>query len=604
MFLRCHTRRKNGKAHRYWSVVESRRVAGGEPEQRQVLYLGEINDSQEAAWRKTLAVFDEQKQCYEQLALFPADRPLPADEANALAVVLTALRLVRPRSFGDCWLGCRLWEELELSAFWDAKLAEQRGEVPWRKVLQLLVVNRLCEPGSEFALHRRWFDRSAMDELLHSDFAVAAKDRLYRCLDRIVEHKDALCQHLLQRWKTLFDARFDILLYDLTSTYFEGSCAEIPKARHGYSRDGRPDCRQVVIALVVTTDGLPLAYEVLAGNTADHTTLSAFLAKIEGMYGAARRVWVMDRGIPTVARLEEMRRNGVAYLVGTPRRQLTKLEQQLLERPWEEVHEGVQVKLMPLPSEDGDHEELYVLARSDDRRQKEYAMRRRRLKALVHGLNRLKRRKLMRDTLIRKVAILQKEAGPLAAFVTVREPQAGEPVNRRTFTCTFERAAWKASQQRDGCYLLRGYLPWTDVPAGLEKQAPALWAWYMQLVQVEEAFKTLKGDLALRPIHHQVEARVEAHVFVAFLGYGLTVTLRMKLRTLASGLTPRAVLKSLAAIQMVDVEIPTTDGRTLILPRYTEPAPEQQVLLDRLGLQLPAQPPPRIRAGQAEFSAR
>lgn len=598
MFLRCHKRKKNGKLHRYWSVVESRRVAGGDPVQRQVLYLGEINDSQEAAWRKTLTVFDEHRQRYEQFALFPADRPIPPDEANALSVVLTELRLQRPRVFGNCWLGCRLWDELGLSDFWDARLDRQRGDVPWRKVLQLLVVNRLCEPGSEFAVHARRFDRSAMDELLGVDFAVASKDRLYRCLDRILPHKEDLCRHLTERWKTLFDASFDVLLYDLTSTYFEGLCREIPKAKHGYSRDGRPDCRQVVIALVVTTDGLPLAYEVLAGNTADHTTLKDFLAKIEALYGQARRVWVMDRGVPTEAVLEEMRRDGVAYLVGTPRRQLRKLERELIERPWEEVHEGVQVKLLEQENE------LYVLARSADRRQKEAAIRRRRLRKLIHGLNRLKRRTVTRDTLLKKIAVLQQQAGPaVAALIKIREPKVDEPVNRETFVCTLDRAARRAAQGRDGCYLLRGHLPWADFPAGLEKQALTLWGWYMQLVQVEQAFKTLKSDLALRPIHHQVESRVEAHLFVAFLGYCLMVTLRMKLRACAPGLTPRAVLAALAGIQMVDVTIPTTDGRELVLPRYTEPTAQQAMILQALNRTLPPQPPPRIRAGQLEFPA-
>ena len=598
MFLRCHSRKKNGKFHRYWSVVESRRIAGGEPVQRHVLYLGEINDSQEAAWRKTLTVFDEQRQRYEQLALFPADRPLPPNEANALAVVLTALRLLRPRRFGDCWLGCRLWEALGLADFWDTRLDSQRGDVPWAKVLELLVVNRLCEPGSEFAVHAHWFERSAMDELLQTDFAVAAKDRLYRCLDRLLPHKDDLCRHLTARWKTLFDASFDVLLYDLTSTYFEGLCTEIPKAKHGYSRDGRPDCRQVVLALVVTTDGLPLAYEVLAGNTADHTTLRGFLAKIEGLYGKARRVWVMDRGVPTEAVLEEMRRDGVAYLVGTPRRQLRQLEKELVARPWEQVHAGVQVKLLE------QDQELYVLARSADRRQKEAAIRRRRLKKLIHGLNRLKRRTVSRDTLLKKIAVLQQEAGPAAAaLVQIREPKVHEPVNRATFVCTVDRVIWRAAQERDGCYLLRGHLPWADFPPGLEKQAAALWGWYMQLVQVEEAFKTLKSDLALRPVYHQAESRVEAHILVAFLGYCLTVTLRMKLRAAAPGLTPRAVLAALAAIQMVDVVIPTTDGRELVLPRYTEPTAEQALILQTLNLTLPPQPPPRIRAGQVELPA-
>jgi len=598
MFLRCHSRKKNGKVHRYWSVVESRRVGRGDPVQRQVLYLGEINDSQEAAWRKTISVFDEDTRRTEQRSLFPADRPIPADEANALSVVLTELRLHRPRSFGDCWLGCLLWEELGLSDFWDARLESRRGDVPWRKVLQLLVVNRLCEPGSELAVHARWFDRSAMDELLGADFAVAAKDRLYRCLDRLLPHKDDLCRHLTERWRTLFDASFDVLLYDLTSTYFEGLCEQIPKAKHGYSRDGRPDCRQVVIALVVTTDGLPLAYKVLAGNTADHTTLPAFLAKIEALYGKARRVWVMDRGIPTEAALEQMRRDGVAYLVGTPRRQLRKLEKDLVERPWEQVHEGVEVKLLE------QERELYVLARSANRRQKETAIRRRRLKRLVHGLNRLKRRRITRDTLLKKIAVLQKEAGPAASLVTIREPAPDEPVNRTTFQCLLDRAAWRAARERDGCYLLRGHLPWADFPAGLDKQASTLWAWYMQLVQVEEAFKTLKSELALRPVHHQVGPRVEAHVFVAFLGYCLTVTLRMKLRARAPGLTPRAVLQALSAIQMVDVAIPTTDGRELILRRYTEPEAEAAMILEQLKLALPPQPPPRIRAGHAELPAR
>jgi hypothetical protein len=398
MFLRCHSRKKNGKAHRYWSVVESRRLHNGSTAQHQVLYLGEINDSQQSAWRKTLEVFDEDRGRSCQLSLFPDDRAIPADALDAVSVVLWEMRLRRPRSFGDCWLGCLLWKELHLDRFWSRTLGADRGGVPWEKVIELLAVNRLCEPGSEFALHRRWFDASAMDELLGVDFAAAEKDRLYRCLDRVLPHKDALCQHLTERWRTLFDARFDVLLYDLTSTYFEGSCQQIPKARHGYSRDGRGDCRQVVIALVVSADGFPLAYEVLAGNTLDHSTLSGFLTRIETLYGKARRVWVMDRGIPTKATLQRMRDERIGYLVGTPRALLSKLQQDLIQRSWEQVHQGMRVKLL---ARDG---ELYVLAQSDDRRHKENAMRRRKLGTLVRGLNRIKRsirrgRKLDRDQL-------------------------------------------------------------------------------------------------------------------------------------------------------------------------------------------------------------
>lgn len=593
MFLRCHSRKKNGKQHRYWSVVESRRLPDGKTAQRQVLYLGEINDSQREAWRKTLSVFDEQRQEYCQLSLFPSDRPIPAEDVTAVSVNLLELRLKRARVFGNCWLGCVLWDELGLGEFWETRLGEEPGEVPWHKVVQLLAVNRLCEPGSEFAVHRKWFLSSAMDVLLSVGFAVAAKDRLYRCLDRILPYKDELCRFLVGRWKTLFDAKFDILLYDLTSTYFEGGCAGIPKAKHGYSRDGRPDCRQVVIALVVTTDGLPLAYEVLAGNTADKTTLKTFIAKIEAMYGQSRRVWMMDRGIPTEAVLEEMRKEKVGYLVGTPKALLGKMEQKYVDRPWEAVHEGMRVKLVEQENE------LYVLAQSEARRQKENAMRRRKLKTLVHGLNRLKRRRVSRDHLLEQVAILRKEAGAVASFVEVRKPRANEPVNRETFVCRFDWEGWKRAKMRDGSYILRASIPWEDWPPELEKQAPVLWQWYMLLVQVEQAFKTLKSDMQVRPIHHQIEHRVEAHILVAFLGYCLQVTLKMKLQSCASGLTPRAALESLAGIQMVDVHVPLTDGRELVLSRHTEPDEQQRMILEALNRSLPPQPPPRIRDGRA-----
>lgn len=594
MFLRCHPRKKNGKQHRYWSVVESRRLGDGSTAQRQVLYLGEINDSQQAAWRKTIEVFDEDRGSPRELSLFPDDRPVPADAVNAISVVLGEMKLCRSRSFGDCWLGCLLWKELELDRFWEQKLWADRGGVPWDKVIQLLAVNRLCDPGTEFALHRRWFLQSAMDELLGWDFAVAAKDRLYRCLDRVLAHKDELCRHLVQRWKTLFDARCDILLYDLTSTYFEGSCQFIPKAKHGYSRDGRGDCRQVVIALVVTADGFPLAYEVLAGNRPDHSTLGDFLTKIESLYGKVRRVWVMDRGIPTRATLLRMRQERIGYLVGTPRYVLKEMAGDLLDKSWQQVHEGMRVKLL---AKEG---ELYVLAQSAERRAKENAMRRRKLKNLVHGLNRIKRgmtrRKMSRDPLLRRVAVLKKEAGRIASFVTVREPAEGEAVNRQTFVCTFKRSEWRNAMENDGSYILRAYLPWDDWPDAADRQAPVLWEWYMQLTRVEEAFKTLKSDLAVRPVHHQLEHRMEAHILVAFLGYCLQVTLRQKLAAHAPGLTPRQTLSSLQSIRMVDVHLPTTDGRELIMPRFTEPETQQQMILEKLALRLPAQPPPRIRS--------
>jgi transposase len=592
MFLRSKKRFKNGKWHRYFSVVESRRLSAERVVQRQVLYLGEINDTQEAAWRKTLEVFDEQRQASCQMSLFPEDREIPPDAVNALSLRMDQLKLRRSRAFGDCWLGLALWRELQLDCFWAERLAGERGDVPWEQVVAILAINRLIDPSSEFRIHREWFLQTALDELLNVDFAAASKDRLYRCLDRLVEHKDALGRHLVEQWRTLFDARFDVLLYDLTSTYFEGLCEEIPKAKHGYSRDGRPDCRQVVMALVVTPDGLPLAYEIMPGNTSDRTTLKSFLARIEALYGKADRIWVMDRGIPTEEVLEQMRAEGIHYLVGTPKSRLSRMEQALLDRPWSKVHEALQVKLL---EQDG---EVYVLARSEDRRNKERAIRRRKLKRLVQGLNVLKRRPVSRDALLQKIGALKAEAGLVKQFVRIHLPQEGEPVTRATFHCSFDWAGWRRSCEREGAYLLRGYLP-----AAIARDGVSLWRMYMQLVQVEQAFKNLKSDLSVRPIHHQIEPRVEAHILVAFLGYALLASLRMKLQHAAAGLTPRAVLEKLAAIRMVDVCIPTTDGRLLVMPRYIEPDAPQQLVLDKLNLTLPPQPPPRIRAGEVILPA-
>ena len=423
MFLRAIRRKKDGKEHRYFSVVENRRVNGGPVVQRQVLYLGEINDSQQAAWRKTLEVFDEAEQRYATLSLFPDDRQVPSEAVDSIQVKLSEMELRRPRAFGNCWLGCHLWQQLGLDQFWGERLEAdvERETVPWEKVLELLVVNRLIDPGSEFRLHRQWFDHSAMADLLEVDFAVAEKDRLYRCLDRVLKHKPELFVHLRQRWQDLFGAEFEVLLYDLTSTYIEGEGEQIPKAKHGYSRDQRFDCRQVVIALVITPEGFPLAYEVMEGNTSDRTTLRGFLEKIENHYGKARRVWVMDRGIPTEEVLEEMRapERGICYLVGTARGKIRQYEKKWLELPWRKVRESVEVKLF------ADHEELFVLAKSEGRREKETAMRRRRLARLLWKLRALRRSCPSRDQLLLRIGAGKKEAGRAYSFVQLRLPQEG-----------------------------------------------------------------------------------------------------------------------------------------------------------------------------------
>jgi transposase len=580
--LKVHRRKKDGKEHRYFSIVESRRVSRRRVVHRTVVYLGEINDSQQAAWRKTLEVFDEKQQDFTTLHLFPDDREV-AGGIDALRVKLGEMQLERPRAFGGCWLGCELWRQLKLDEFWQAKLPLGREAVPWEKVLCLLVVNRLLAPGSEFQVHRQWFDQTAMGDLLGTDFAVAEKDRLYRCLDRLLEHRQELFQHLRQRWQDLFVTQFDVLFYDLTSTYFEGEAKEIPKAKRGYSRDHRPDCLQVVIALVITPEGFPLAYEVLDGNTSDRTTLRGFLDQIETTYGQARRVWIMDRGIPTEALLQEMRdpARQMFYLVGTPKGRVNQHEKKWLDLPWQHVRESVQVKLY---EEEG---ELYVLAKSEGRQAKENAMRRQRLVRLLSKLRIMRRSLPQRDQLLLRIGAAKKEAGRAFGFVTIRVPKAEQEVTRETFTFAVDKEKLQRAERRDGHYLLRSNLTAED--------PGALWERYIQLTQIEAAFKTMKSELGLRPIYHQLGRRVEAHILVAFLAYCLLVTLKNRLQTLAPGLTAKAVLEALAPLQMLDITFPTTDGRRLVMPRYTQPTPEQKLLLHQLQLTLPDQPPPKIQ---------
>src|SRR5213083_2592766 len=584
MFLRSTKRKKDGKVHRYFSVVENRRLGTGGTAQRTVLYLGEINDKQEEAWRKSLTVFDQDRAEYTTMSLFPDDHAIPSGVSNGIQVRLAEMELRRPRVFGNCWLACELWRELGLDQFWQEGFAKGRESIRWEKVLQLLVVNRLIAPGSEFYLHRHWFLSSAMDELLNTDFAIADKDRLYRCLDRILEHKQDVFTYLRKKWADLFEADFEVLLYDLTSTYFEGEMEQNPKAKRGYSRDGRPDCLQVVIGLVVTTDGFPLAYEVMDGNTSDRTTLRKFLKHIEDRYGRAKRIWVMDRGIPTEEVLAEMRSSDppTLYLVGTPKSKISEHEKHWLDLPWQKVRDSVDVKLYT-------HEkELYVLAKSEGRQQKEMAMRRRRLARLLWKLRAMRRSLPSRDQLLLRIGAAKKEAGRAFGFVKIQLPQKDQEVTRSTFTFHTDKAKLKAAEQRDGHYLLRSNLTGED-PA-------VLWTRYVQLTQIESVFRSLKTELSIRPIHHQLEHRADAHILIAFLAYCLQVTLKHHLLAHAPGLTPATVLEKLATIQMIDVCIPTTDGRWLIQPRYTQPENDLQLLLHHLHLELPSQPPPRITA--------
>ena len=585
MFLKRRVRRKDGKDHVYYSVCESLRVHGGRTIQRQILHLGEINTRQQRSWRHTLDVINEDDGRLLQRRLF-TDREGGAPAADDIIEVrLSTLRVRQPRRFGDCWAATRLWRQLGLDGFWRERLGGQRGEVPWEKVLELLCVNRLLDPRSELYVHEKWFPQTAMDVLLDCDAGVAELSRLYRCLDRLVEHKQALEAHLAARWKDLFAADFDIILYDLTSTYFEGAAEAIPKARRGYSRDHRPDCKQLVIALVVSAEGFPLTYEVFAGNTVDVTTLRHIVETVEARHGKARRVWVFDRGINSEENLEWLRRRGACYLVGTPKSQLTAFERHLTEQDWQRAAPEVEVKLCPA---DGD---LYVLCRSQGRIRKEQAMRRRALKALVKDLVKLraliaKGRLKGAKHIERRIAHLEERHRPFWRFLASCTCQGGR------LRWQWDREKWRAAVNRDGAYLLRAH--W---PGGLSDPTQ-LWQTYVQLTEAEAAFRTMKSELNVRPIWHQLDTRVEAHIMIAFLGYAMHVCLKKLAAPKAPSLTPWQILEHLRKIVLVDVEFDTRDGRTLTLPRITIPEKEQAALLLQLGWTLPEQPPPRIRSRQ------
>src|SRR5712692_6659650 len=448
MFLRFNRRFKDGKEHRYWNIVESKRCASGKVVQRQVLYLGEINDSQQQAWCRVIEAFDEEAQHHTQLALFPADRRVPEHaQGQGVQVRLDAMELHRPRQWGACWLACQLYEQLELDQFWAHRLPNSREGTCWQHILQTLVCYRLIDPGSEWRLHRLWFEQSAMADLLGADCGLVEKNALYRCLDKVLSHKAELFSHLRQRWQDLFGAGFEVLLYDLTSSYFESAPPDDDKdkRRYGYSRDKRSDCVQVIIALIVTPEGFPLGYEVLPGNTADCTTLRTFLRKIEAQYGKADRIWVMDRGIPTEEVLAEMRQADppICYLVGTPKGRLAKLEKALLVPPWQAVREGVNVKLL------AQEQELYVLAQSRARVHKERAMRRRKLKWLWARLGQISAMDLEREELLMKLGAARAKARAAWRLVDVEVAAEGA-----TFSFALNRKKLRHVRRREGRYLL------------------------------------------------------------------------------------------------------------------------------------------------------
>ncbi len=570
MFLREKTRTKDGKTHRYWSVVENRRVSGRKVVQRQILYLGELNDNQRAGWVRTIEAVSGEESRAKQLALFPDDREeLPILDCETIRVRLDKIALRHPRQWGACWLGLYVWDMLELDAFWRERLPSSRKETSWLNMLKALTCYRLIDPGSEFRFHREWCVRSALGDLLGEDYSLAQKDKPYRCLDLLLRHRDEVFVFLKGQWGKLFGAKYDVLLYDLTSTYFESDPPSgdlDSKKRFGYSRDKRSDCVQVVVALVLTPEGFPMAYEVYPGNTRDTATLGEFLDRREKRYGKFRRTWLMDRGIPTEDILEKMRLRGIDYLVGTPKGHLTRVEKSLLEQTWIQARESVRVKILQQESE------FYVYVESHDRGVKERSIRRRRLKRLWASLHELRNRKsITRDNLLMHIGALKKEAGRDFGLVRISLPKPQEPVNENTFHFSLDRERLRRTLRREGRYLLR---------SNMQAASPeTIWETYLLLTRIEQAFKDLKGSLSLRPIWHQLERRIEAHIFVSFLAFCLHTMLRNLARGRAAGLTSEAILEKLSTIQMIDVHLPTTDGRHIVMSRYSQPDKDISLLL-------------------------
>jgi transposase len=589
MFLRPNRRSKDGKDHTYWSLVETGRTPDG-PRQRTLCYLGELNSSAQARWLKTIEVFNEQGEA-QQLRLFPSHVEAPADDPQVARVLLNQVRLERTRQFGAGWLGLELWRRLELDRFFQEAVDEQEADVPWSRVTAVLAINRLCAPGSELAIEQRWYPSTALDDLLGIEEGKINDTRLYRCLDRILPHKTKLERHLKQRYGELFGAEFDVLLYDLTSSYVEGAAEKNPMMRRGYSRDHRPDCEQVVIALIVNSEGFPFSYETFDGNRADVSTMEAILRMVERKYGKARRIWVFDRGIVSEDNLAAIRRRGGQYLAGTPRSQMKQFEEELLKDDWTQVRPEVEVKKVALPQ----GEETFILCRTSGRKGKEKAIRNRFSNRMENALQCLAKtietgRLKDRNKMERRLGRIQASHPQVNDLYEVAVRDTPEGV-RLHWAIKEDRQVWRGL--REGAYMLR-----TNLQAGTAEE---LWSRYMQLTEAEASFRALKSELSIRPLFHQLEPRVKAHVMVAFLGYALWVTLKHLLKRRAaivlqpsvSGVNnaqPLSAMKALAllsTLQSADIVLPTTDGREIRLRRITEPTAEQKSLLQQLGLSLP-----------------
>jgi transposase len=584
MFLRRCERRKNGKRHTYWALVESYRTARGS-RQRVVAYLGELKRSERSGWAQLGRSLSGKKK--PQRSLFdPPDHDELAEDETVL-VRLKGVKLERVRDFGDVWMAWGLWRLLGLDRLLVQLMPRGQEEVPWATMAAILAIARFCEPQSELHIERSWYRATALDDLLGVSPEKVHTDRLYAALDVLLPHKEVIEKHLKDRLGNLFDLEYDLLLYDVTSTYFEGECQANPLARRGYSRDKRPDCLQVTIGLVVTEDGIPLGYEVFAGNRTDVTTVEEIVEAMERKYGRAKRVWVMDRGMVSEDNLKFLRSRQGHYIVGTPKAMLRQFEKHLLDKQWEEVQEGVEVKLVPGPEGD----ETFVLARSADRREKEQAMHGRFIQRMEEGLRRLQSSAAsgrLKDEAVanRRLGRLQAQNWRAAGAFDVTIEKLQKPAGKARLNVRFRRnRRWSQwARLSEGCYLLRTNLPDTD-PA-------TLWKRYIQLTEAEWAFRITKDELEIRPIWHQRADRVLAHILVCFLAYVLWKTLAGWMRRAGLGDAPRTLIEELAKIKSGDVVLPAEPrggrpARTVRLRCVTEPDAAQKVLLHRLGINLP-----------------
>jgi transposase len=576
VFLKVHSRSKDGKEHRYYSLVESVRTSRG-PQHRTLAYLGELNGSSEAAWRRSIAVFNGEG-TESQLELFASNAPVVPSGERVAEVLLDRVRWERARDFGELFLAQHLWRLLGLDTLLEERMERSGEQIPWPVMSFILTAARLIAPSSELAVEERFYPRTALEDICGVPEERVNKDRLYRTLDRLLPHKAALESHLKSRLGTLFDEPFDVLLYDLTSTYFEGLAEGNPAARRGYSRDHRSDCVQIVIGLVVTRGGLPLGYEVFHGNRAEPTTLGEMMAKMEALYGKASRIWVFDRGVASENNLEALRRSGGMYLVGTPRTLLRKVETALLEGEWKTVRKGIEVKRVDAP--DGS-EDTFILCRSADRRQKEAAIHDRFERRIEDRLTRMEAavgsgRLRSRDVLHQRLGRIKSECSRVARAYNFVVEGDGKALS---FSWSKDPARAAFLRHTEGAYLLR-----TNLSGHAEQE---LWTMYMQLNDAEAAFRTLKQDLSIRPVYHQLEHRVEAHVLVSFLAYAMYRTLDTLAKAKGLKMTARKIIDALTTIKSGDIILPLVDGRELRLRRVSRPDSRQAELLTKLGLELP-----------------